>query len=56
MGEANPSVLVIDDDAEFRDSVCGYCGQSAYLPNNFRLFPIFSRPIRRTVPLAWCST
>ena len=41
MGEANPSVLVIDDDPEFRNSVARLLRTVGFCPN-FRLFPIFS--------------
>ena len=47
MGEANPIVLVIDDDPEFRDSIVRLLRTVGLEPGNFRLFSIFSRLIRR---------
>jgi hypothetical protein len=41
MPGATSSVLIIDDDAEFRDSVGRLCSRSAWTPANFRLFPNF---------------
>jgi FixJ family two-component response regulator len=56
MGEANPIVLVIDDDPEFRDSIVRLLRTVGLEPGNFRLFSIFSRLIRQSAPPAWCST
>ena len=41
MPDANPSVLIIDDDPEFRDSVGRLLRSVGLIPSNFRLFPIF---------------
>ena len=38
MGEANPIVLVIDDDPEFRDSIVRLLRTVGLEPGNFRLF------------------
>jgi len=56
MGEANPIVLVIDDDPEFRDSIVRLLRTVGLEPGNFRLFSIFSRLIGQSAPPAWCST
>ena len=44
MSGAKPSVLIIDDDPEFRNSWDVYCGRSAYKRSSFRPFPIFWVP------------
>jgi hypothetical protein len=59
MRDTNPSVLIIDDDPEFRDSVVwgGYCGQSGWTLSNFHLLLSFSMPIPiLTARPASCST
>jgi FixJ family two-component response regulator len=38
--------LIVDDDPEFRDSVVRLLRTVGLTPSNFRLFRIFSRPIR----------
>jgi len=44
MRDETPSVLIVDDDPEFRDSVARLLRTVGVQTRNFRPFPISSRP------------
>ena len=56
MGDANPSVLVIDDDPEFRDSVARLLRTVRLETRQFSSVSDFLKVDPPEAPPAWCST
>ena len=56
MPDANPSVLIVDDDPEFRDSVGRLLRSVGLHTQQFSSVSDFLKADLRTARLAWCST